>query len=49
MTNQSNVSLQTSIRERIMIANVRNIGLYLIERLQLQKKGVTVRMTFSIK
>lgn len=49
MTNQSNVSLQTSIRERRIIANVRNIGLYLIETLQLQKKGVTVGITFSIK
>lgn len=49
MTNQSTVSLQTSIRERRIIANVRNIGLYLIETLQLQKKGVTVGITFSIK
>ena len=38
MKNQSNVSVQTSIRKRIIIANVRNLGLYLIEMLQLQKK-----------
>jgi len=28
MKNQSNLSAQTSIRKRIIIANVRNLGLY---------------------